>query len=260
MGRGRSCDISRIRGHPVSDPILRRPGGWPICHVSSEWRTIALLISVAVLGLLASLNPMRPVVFVMVLRTDRALVNAVAFLFGWIASLLALFVIGFAVVGGGVSGHPRGPEKTGAAVGELLVALALLFLAARRWRRRNDVTVRRTAPEAILRRLDRLNPRSARILGVLIQPWTLTLGAALIVARERSGVLSAISGLLVFALFSTGALLAIFTYFVRRPDSAQSRLASVTSRLELAGPTILTLVCGVGGVYLFVNALLALTS
>ena len=53
-----------------------------------------MLISVAVLGLVAALDPLRPVLFVLVLRTQ--LVNAIAFLAGWTLALSLLFVIVFA--------------------------------------------------------------------------------------------------------------------------------------------------------------------
>jgi hypothetical protein len=55
-----------------------------------------MLISVAALGLLASLDPLRPAVFVMVLRPEQARVNAISFLIGWSLALAALFSIGFA--------------------------------------------------------------------------------------------------------------------------------------------------------------------
>jgi hypothetical protein len=194
----------------------------------------------------------------MVLRTEGARLNGIAFLVGWALSLSVLFTLGFIAVGAGLSGHPTSTQQTWALAAQLVLAALLLLLAARRWRHRDEATAPHTTPQAIRRRLDQLNPRKAGFLGVLIQPRTLTIAAALIVARERSGIISALVGLGVFALLSTGALLAIFTYFVRRPDNAQSNLAVITSRLEQAGPTILTVVFALAGAYLLVNALIGL--
>ena len=55
-----------------------------------------VLISVILLGILASLDPLRPVVFVLVLRTRR--INALAFLVGWAVALSLLFVVVFVAV------------------------------------------------------------------------------------------------------------------------------------------------------------------
>ena len=54
-----------------------------------------MLITVGALGLLSSLDPLRPVVFLLLLRTDRARLNAIGFLVGWAIATAALFTVGF---------------------------------------------------------------------------------------------------------------------------------------------------------------------
>ena len=54
------------------------------------------------------------------------------------------------------------------------------------------------------------------------------------------------------------ALIGLFTFFVRRPDRADSWLADVAERIEAAGPMIFTLACGFGGLYLRLCGLLRL--
>jgi Sap, sulfolipid-1-addressing protein len=230
-------------------------GGCP-----TEWRVggrTALLISLVVLGILASLDPLRPVVFVMVLRTDR--INAVAFLAGWGLALSALFSVVFVIFGGDIAGVPRSDQRTWAAVLELVLGALLLVLAARRWQRRGD-DARRGTPKLIADRLDHLGPRAAGVVGVLIQPRMLTIAAAVVVAREAPGIVSLLIGFAVFAVVSTAALLGILVYDIRRPDSAQHRLTALVSALERQSPTIVTALFALAGCYLVVDAVRGLVT
>lgn len=214
-----------------------------------------MLISVGLLGLVASLDPLRPGVFVMVLRTKRARVNAIGFLIGWAVATAALFSAGFFAFDGGSSGRPDSGQKNWLSVVELLLGVVLLALAVRRWGRRHDTAAHHETPKRVLRALERLTPRRSSLLGVLVQPRTLTVAAAVVVARDRSGFADALAGLVIFALLSTGALLGLFTYFIRRPDGADSWLASVGERIERAGPTLFTIACAFGGAYLLVEGI-----
>jgi hypothetical protein len=257
----RRCDTTLVHGSLafgslVGDAAI--PRGRLGCG-ARQFRRLVLLITVTLLGLLASLDPLRPVVFVLVLGTKRARVNAIGFLVGWSLALAVLFAVGFAAFNAGASGRPSSAQKTWLAGLELVLACLLLATAGRRWRRRNDTTVHRTTPHAVLRQLDRLTPPRSSFLGVLIQPRTLTIAAAVVVARDRSGFASALAGLGLFALLSTGALLALFAYFVRRPDSAQNSLSDLASRIEQAGPMLFTTGCALGGAYLLVDSVRGLT-
>ena len=81
----------------------------------------------------------------------------------------------------------------------------------------------------------------------------MTIAAA--IACDRAGLADAAAGLVIFALLSTGALLGLFTYVVRRPDRADSWLTEVTSRIEQSGPMLLTLACALGSVFLLADGI-----
>ena len=55
---------------------------------------MSLLITIGLLGLLASVSPSTIVVFILLLATARARVNAAAFLIGWSVALLSTTTIG----------------------------------------------------------------------------------------------------------------------------------------------------------------------
>ena len=136
----------------------------------------------------------------------------------------------------------------------------LLVIAASRWHRRHDERTGGGYPRAVQRRLDSLDARRAAVIGVLIQPRSLTAAAAVVIARDRSGTLSALIGFAVFAVVSTAALLGILSYDVWRPERARLRMTGVVSALERRGPMIFTVLCGVGGFALVVDGLRALVS
>ena len=83
----------------------------------------------------------------------------------------------------------------------------------------------------------------------------MTVAAAVVIARDRSGVLGQLIGFTVFAIVSTAALLGILTYDICRPQSARIRLTDVVSTLERQAPMIVTVLCGVGGGYLVLDGL-----
>ena len=214
-----------------------------------------MIITVALLGLLAALDPIRPVVFVLVLRTEGALVNAIALLIGWAVSLTVLFLVGFAISDAGNSAGRTSRHPTRTSVLELLVGVTLLVIAARQWRKRNDEATHLATPQAILRRLDGMTPRSAGLVGMLLQPRTLTIAAAIVIARDHSSFASLIIGFGVFALLSTAGLLGILAYNVRKPDEARIRLTGLVTRLEQSGPSLFAGLMAFGGVYLLIDAI-----
>lgn len=212
-----------------------------------------VLITVGVLGLLAALNPLRPVVFLLVLGTDRAHDNGVYFLLGWATALTVVFTAVFVAFDSGAGGRASSDQRTWLSAAEILVGVALLVVSARKWRQRHDLTGR-SVPTTVMRRLAGLNPRQAGMLGIAIQPRALTLAAAVVVARDRTNVISGVGGLGVFALLSTAALIALFVYYLRRPDVASGQFGILAIRIENASPTILPVLCGLAAMYLLFDA------
>src|SRR6187401_3109114 len=81
------------------------------------------------LGLMASLSPVTIVVFILLLRTNRARVNAFGFLVGWGVSLAVVIAASYAI--GSTRASQRGSGGTAVSVAVLLLGLFLLVLAIR---------------------------------------------------------------------------------------------------------------------------------
>ena len=157
---------------------------------------MGLILPIVFLGLMASLSPATIVVFVLVLGTARASVNALGFLIGWGLSLTLVFIGSYALARSGASESEGG--RTTVAVMQVLLGLALLVVSARVWRRHGDSTQRSTetsswGTDRITGRLQDLTPVGAVVVGILKQPWAITAAAALVVVHhDTTGLLVAI--------------------------------------------------------------------
>ena len=204
---------------------------------------MGLILPLLFLGLMASLSPATIVVFVLVLGTAKARVNAVGFLFGWGLSLTIVFAASYALAASGAA--QRGDGRTSVAIIELLLGGVLMVASIRLWRRRTQDPAVPTGPareagwgtERLIGRMHGLTPVGAAVVGVLKQPWAITTAAALVVVHnETTGLLVAIA----FALFtvaSTATVALMFVYYARYPGEAQTRLAEWGDRAMAAGPT-----------------------
>ena len=208
-----------------------------------------LVITILGLGLLANLSPSTIVVFILVLATTRARLNAAAFLIGWGASLTIVFAASYELGG---SKAVQNAGRTTVDVIEILVGLVLGFVAAREWGRRNLPQRSSATTKSGDNRFGQLNPGRAAIVGVLKQPWTLTTAAALVVVRAHSAFPVVLSAFLVFTILSTATVGLIFFYFTRRPGEAETHLSVLRDQLVRAGPAIVAVVSVVVGAYLVV--------
>ena len=212
---------------------------------------MSLVISVVVLGLLASVSPSTIVVFILLLATTRASVNAVAFMIGWGVSLIIVFAVSYAVGGARATQHGSGSTTVKAI--EILLGAVLVFVAARQWRRRNQPRTGSGVTRRFSARLKELHPWEAATVGVLEQPWTLTAAAAVVLVRHHSAFLIVVLAFVAFALLSTATVGLIFLYFARRPGEATAHLAELKDRLAHAGPAIFAVVSAAVGVYLIID-------
>jgi hypothetical protein len=215
-----------------------------------------LVITILLLGLLASLSPATIVVFILLLATTRAKVNAAAFLVGWSVSLVIVFSASYAV--GGTRTAQQGGGRTVVEIVEILLGIALILASHRQWRHRGRPRTPSGLTRNLTARLQKLNPWQAAIVGVLKQPWALTAAAAVVVIRDHAAWEVAVIAFLVFTVVSTATVGLTFIYFARRPGEAQEHLETLRDRVVRAGPTIAVAVYLMVGLYLVVDGALSL--
>jgi Sap, sulfolipid-1-addressing protein len=217
---------------------------------------MSTVIILALLGLLASVSPSTIVVFILLLATARARVNAAAFLIGWSVSLIIVFAVSYGI--GGVRATQHGSGRTVVDVIEIMLGAALAFAAARQWRHRDRPRTSSRVAKKFNARLKQLNPWEAATVGVLEQPWTLTAAAAVVLVRHHSAFLVVVFAFLAFALLSTATIGLIFLYFARRPGQAEAHLADLKDRLVRAGPAIFAIVSAAVGVFLIIDGVIGI--
>ncbi len=172
---------------------------------------MGLIITVLLLGLLASISPSTIVVFILLLATTRATANAGAFLIGWSVSLVIVFAASYALGGVRVSLHGTG--RTTVDNLEIVLGISLLAMAARQWQHRNIPRTGSGLTKKLTEHLDRLTPWQAAVIGALEQPWTLTAALALVLIRHHSAVVIAFVAFLVFTVVSTATVGLMFVCF-----------------------------------------------
>ncbi|HJX99644.1 MAG TPA: GAP family protein [Streptosporangiaceae bacterium] len=217
---------------------------------------MSTVIILAVLGLLASVSPSTIVVFILLLATARARINAVAFLIGWSVSLIIVFAVSYGI--GGVRATQHGSGRTVVEVIEIMLGAALAFAAARQWRHRDRPRTSSRMAKKFNARLTQLHPWEAATVGVLEQPWTLTAAAAVVLVRDHSAFLVVVFAFLAFALLSTATIGLIFLYFARRPGQAEAHLTDLKDRLVRAGPAIFAIVSAAVGVFLIIDGVIGI--
>jgi Sap-like sulfolipid-1-addressing protein len=224
---------------------------------------MGLILPMLFLGLMASLSPATIVVFVLVLGTARARVNAIGFLLGWGISLTIVFAGSYALATSDAG--QRDESRTAISVGEVLLGLALLVLAARLWRRRG-VAAPTPAPgptgwgsERLMGRMQTLSPGGAVVVGVLKPPWAITTAAALVVVHDHKAGIVVVLAFVAFTVASTATVALMFLYYARYPGEAQAQLSVLRDRVVAAGPAMGAAVAVLVGVFLVAKGLLGLT-
>ena len=217
---------------------------------------MSVVITIALLGLLASVSPSTIIVFILLLDTTQARVNAAAFLIGWSISLIIVFTASYAV--GGADTLQYGSGDTAVKVVEILLGAALAVAAARQWKHRDQPRTGSGLTKKFTARLKQLHPWEAATVGVIEQPWTLTVAAAVLLVRHHAALRIVVFAFLVFSLLSTATIGLIFLYFARRPGQAEVHLSDLKDRLVKAGPAVFAIVSLMVGVYLIVDGVIGI--
>jgi hypothetical protein len=241
----------------VSRPGAAAPHpGDPLVPDQARGSVVSLIVPILVLGLLASLSPTTIIVFILLLATTRARVNAVAFLIGWAASLTIVFALAYAV--GATRSAQQGGGRTAVDLVAIVLGVVLAGAGVQRWQRRSTPRPSSGVSKALAARLGQLHPWEAMVVGILKEPWSLTAAAAVVVVHYHAALAVAVIAFLLFTVVSTATVGLTFWYYARYPGEAESRLAVIKDRLVQAGPAIFAVVSMAVGVYLAVDGIVGL--
>ena len=83
-----------------------------------------------------------------------------------------------------------------------------------------------------------LTPVGATIVGVLKQPWSITIAAALVVVHKHTSGLVVLAAFGLFTVASTATVGLMFLYYARHPGEAEARLEALRDAVVAAGPAM----------------------
>ena len=220
-----------------------------------------------VLAVTAAIAPFGLIAFSLVLATDRGTRNGVAFILGWIATVVAICAVCIAV-GGAVevnTGGTSGDVTLGIQIG--LGAVLLMLWVRRRVRARLGITeeevpdefalpVDPPAPEpdgpppAWQRRIASMGVVGAFVLGGALQPWPIMIAGGAEIAQSKIGDATAIFVGLLFAIGSAVGIIVLEALALRSPGSAAARLDRIRAYVDSHRDSVISWALLIGGLWL----------
>ena len=214
--------------------------------------------TLAVLALTAAASPFSLVAFSLVLATDRGPWNGIAFIAGWITTVMLIGVVGLAI-GGSIDVSGGGVPGDATYGVELALGVVLLTL----WVRRRLVgPVDRVAVEkpqaAWQRRIATMRSPGAFVLGGAVQTWPVMLAGVAEITRAGGAVAASVVWLIVFACATTAGIVILEALALRSPGSAAARLDRIRGYVDAHRDTVLAWVTFGGGIWLTARGVLGL--
>lgn len=187
-----------------------------------------------------AISPLPVIAVILMLFSDRASANGVAFVVGWVAALTAIGVIVLALGFSGADGEP----STASGIVKLVIGALFLFLASRQWRRRPRGDEEASLPPW-MDAVDGFSPARALGMALLlggVNPKNLgmTVSAATSIgARDLSTGGEAIA-LGVFVLLASASILGPVAYYLVAGARAERTLGDVRTWLTANNSTVMT--------------------
>jgi hypothetical protein len=182
-----------------------------------------MVLSLMLIGLAVTLDPLPLSAFLVVLPSKRGVKKGAAFVFGWLVSL-AIVVTATVLATGN---NPPKPN-TAPSLASLAVRLALgtgLVAIAIRDRRRMGQPKKPKPPPKWQAHVDNMSPWFAMVLAPTLQPWVLIGAGAATVVEAKVSSWQSFLALFGFCVLASASYLAMEIYAAVRPDKSQALLA-----------------------------------
>ena len=194
---------------------------------SRSFRTSRVILTLVLIGVAISLDPIPLTAFLVVLPSKRGVRKGAAFIFGWLVSLAIVVTVTVVATGN----NPPRPQ-TIPSLASLAVKIALggvLVYVAIRQRRRMGQPKKPKKPPKWQAGVDNMSPWFAIALAPLVQPWGLiAAGAATVVQAKLSSALSFLA-LFLFCVLATASYAVMEIYAGFRPEKSNALLAGLRS-------------------------------
>jgi threonine/homoserine/homoserine lactone efflux protein len=189
-----------------------------------------VVLDLIVIGLAITLEPIPLTAFILVLASRGGVRKGAAFIIGWTVSLVAVIALTIALTGNNPPKPSTGPALAALAV-KIAIGAALLFIAARQWRRRGRPRRPKKTPKWQAG-VDNMSAGFALVLGPLVQPWGLVAAGAAVITGAKLSSLGSYIALVLFCVLSVSTYAALEVYAGFRPEKTQAFLAATRSWID----------------------------
>ena len=214
-----------------------------------------MVLDLLLIGLGIALEPFPLTAFILVLSAEKGLWKGLAFIIGWLATLVVVIAAVFLVTGASPPKAQSAPSTAVLAI-KLTLGVVLILVAVRQRRRMGRP---RKSP-AWMARLDGLSLWSVAGLAAFLQPWTLVAAGAATVSEAQLASFGSYLALVLFCLLATSAFLYLELYLTLAGARADARLQRLRDWLTAHQDHVIIAVCLLLGLWLVGKSLYLLVS
>ena len=223
------------------------------------------------LAVTAALAPFGLIAFSLLLATERGTKNGVAFILGWITTVVAIDIVCL-VLGNAAevdSGGAPGDVTLGIMIG--LGSVLLMLWVRRRIRRDLGVPAEvaqseleqleqfeapateaqpAKPPPAWQRRIGSIGVVGAFLLGGALQPWPIMIAGGAEIAQVHIPTAEAVLVIVLFAVASAVGIIVLEVLAIRSPGSAAARLEQIRTYVDTHRDSVVNWALLIGGLWL----------
>jgi len=214
-----------------------------------------VVLDLVIIGLAITLEPLTLVAFILILAAKRGIWKGLAFILGFMASVVAVIAAVLLTTGGDPPRQNTAPS-TAVLVVKALLGVLLIWIGLRQRRRRGQPR----KPPTWMARLDHMSPLAAVGFGLFMVPWSLVaIGAATVVQAKLSTVGDWLA-LIMFCLLCMSTFLVMELYAAFSPEAAQARLGRVRTWIDAHTDQAIIIGALAIGAYLLADSIFLLVS
>jgi len=216
------------------------------------WGTLLILAATA------AVSPFSIVAFSLVLATDRGPRNGLAFIAGWITTVVGICVVSLVV--GGAAEVSDGGAPSDVVLGiEIALGAVLLMLWVRGRLRAHaglaapvaaDTAGPGRAEPAWRQRIGTMRAPGAFVLGGATQTWPVMIAAGAEIARSDLATGSAVAASVAFAVLTTTGIAVLEVLAWRSPETAAARLLRIEDYVARRRDTVISWITLLAGLWL----------
>ena len=186
-----------------------------------------MVLDLVIIGLAITLEPLTLVAFILILAAKRGIWKGLAFILGFMASVVAVIAAVLLTTGGDPPRQNTAPS-TAVLVVKALLGVLLIWIGLRQRRRRGQPR----KPPTWMARLDHMSPAAAVGFGAFMVPWSLVAIGAATVVQAKLSTLGDWLALVMFCLLAMSTFLVMELYAAFSPAAAQVRLGRVRAWID----------------------------